>query len=128
MNTFFTGQPANQSTQTQSAVLRVNDPLTGWQTRPIHDLTMIRGDNGYSWLYWKDGSRHITAYPVKHYESKLPLSQYIRVHQNSIVNRDFIQKVQLTHKGPQLYLSTGEKLSVSRRRWLFVKQTLWHLF
>jgi DNA-binding LytR/AlgR family response regulator len=89
---------------------------------------MIRGDNGYSWLYWRDGSRHITAYPVKHYESKLPLDEYIRVHQNSIVNREFIKKVHLTHKGPQLCLSTGERLTVSRRRWLFVKRTLWHLF
>lgn len=112
----------------QPVLIRVNNPLIGWQSRPIHDLIMIRGDNGYSWLYWKDGSRHIAAYPVKHYESKLPESQYIRVHQNSIVNRDFIQKVHLTHKGPQISLSTGDKLPVSRRRWGFVKENLGHLF
>ncbi|TAE24974.1 MAG: LytTR family transcriptional regulator [Cytophagales bacterium] len=111
----------------QPVFIRVNDPLIGWQSRPIRDLIMVRGDNGYSWLYWKDGSRHIAAYPVKHYESKLPESQYIRVHQNSIVNLDFIQKLHLTHKGPQISLTTGDKLPVSRRRWGFVKENLRHL-
>lgn len=120
----YNGPYANEITHAQELYLRINDPLTGWQTRPIQDLIMIRGAKGYSWLYWRDGSRHITAYTLKHYELKLPLSQYIRVHQNSMVNREFIQKVQLTHKGPQLSLSTGEKLSISRRRWIAVRRML----
>lgn len=64
------------------------------------------------------------AYTLKHYELKLPTTQYIRVHQNCMVNRDFIQKIQLTHKGPHLNLSTGEKIVISRRRWVGVKRTL----
>lgn len=107
--------------------IRINDPLAGWQTRPIKDLIMIRGAKGYSWLYWRDGSRHIMAYTLKHYESKLPSNQYIRIHQNSMVNREFIQKLHLTHKGPQLSLSTGEKLSISRRRWVAVRRALTNL-
>jgi hypothetical protein len=110
------------------SALRVNDPTTGWQLRPVQDLIMIQGDKGYCWLYWRDGSRHITAYPLKHYEDKLPVSQYVRIHQTNLVNIDFIRKVQLTHKGPQLILSNGAKLTISRRRWIAVKRQLTHLF
>lgn len=116
----------SQSTK-DNVFLRVNDQTVGWHSRPIRDLVMIRGAKGYCWLFWRDGSQYIMAYPLKHYESMLPLSQYIRIHQNSMVNMDFVEKVQLTHKGPQLSLDTGQKLSISRRRWTSVKQTLLHL-
>lgn len=122
MNTLFTGSPIGGAIQTPVSVIRVNDPAVGWRTRPIHDLVMIRGAKGYSWLYWRDGSRQIMAYTIKHYESRLPVNQYVRVHQNCMVNRDFVQKAQLTHKGPQLNLLSGEKVIVSRRRWVAVKQ------
>ena len=102
----------------------MNTIVNTLRTLPMHDLIMIRGVKGYSWLYWRDGSRQIMAYTLKYYELRLPMSQFIRVHQNSMVNRDFVQKAQLTHKGPQLNLSTGEKISVSRRRWVSVKRTL----
>jgi DNA-binding LytR/AlgR family response regulator len=105
-------------------VLRVNDPLIGWRTRPIHELVMIRGAKGYSWLHWRDGHAQIMAYTLKRYERRLPAGQYIRVHQNCLVNRDFVQKVQLSHKGPQIHLSTGERIVVSRRRWMVVKRAL----
>lgn len=124
MNTLFTGPLTSVSHHNQVVVLRYKDPMTGWRTRPIHELIMIRGAKGYSWLYWHDGSRQIAAYTLKHYELRLPMSQYIRVHQNCMVNREFIQKVQLTHKGPQLNLSTGDKVSISRRRWLSVKRLM----
>ena len=96
----------------------------GWRVRPICDLIMIRGAKGYSWLYWRDGSQQVMAYTLKHYEFMLPLNRYIRVHQNCVVNREFIQKVHRTRNGPQLNLFTGEKISISRRRWLFVKQAM----
>ncbi|KAB7731724.1 LytTR family transcriptional regulator [Rudanella paleaurantiibacter] len=108
----------------QVATIRVNDPLYGWRTRSIHELVMIRGAKGYSWLHWRDGSRHIMAYTLKHYELQLPNAAYIRIHQNCLVNRAFVQKVQLTHKGPMLHLSSGEKVAVSRRRWVSVKRAL----
>lgn len=122
MSTQLTGTNAPNPTQPRTAVLRVNDPLKGWSTRPINDLIMIRGAKGYSWLCWQDGTRQVTAYTLKHYELKLPTDQYIRVHQNCMVNREYVRKIQLTHKGPQINLSTGEKVSISRRRWLSVKR------
>jgi hypothetical protein len=124
LNLLSLKHPASVQTLPSTAVLRVNDPLIGWRTRPIHDLVMIRGAKGYSWLHWGDGSCQIMAYTLKRYEQRLPASQYVRVHQNCLINRDFVQKIQLTHKGPQLYLSTGERIMVSRRRWMTVKRAL----
>ena len=104
--------------------IRVNDFRAGWQSRSITDLIMIKGVRGYSWLYWNDGTKQMMAYTLKHYVSKLPMSVFIRVHQNCIINRDFVQKTQLTHRGPILRLSTGVDIAISRRRWSIVKKEL----
>ncbi|TAE31475.1 MAG: LytTR family transcriptional regulator [Cytophagales bacterium] len=121
MNSLLNGSLAAVQVPKQVAVLRVHDPLTRWRTRPIHELVMIRGARGYSWLYWRDGSKQLMAYTLKHYESILPANQYVRVHQNCVVNQAFVQKIQLTHRGPQLSLSSGETIAISRRRWMTVK-------
>lgn len=107
--------------------VRVNDLKTGWQTKPIHELIMIKGVRGYSWLYWSDGSKQMMAYTIKHYADQLPVNDFIRVHQNCVINRRFVQKTQLTHKGPLLRLATGTEIIVSRRRWAMVKKELQHL-
>ena len=88
---------------------------------------MIKGVRGYSWLYWSDGSKQMMAYTIKHYADQLPVNDFIRVHQNCVINRRFVQKAQLTHKGPLLRLATGAEISISRRRWAMVKKELQHL-
>ena len=85
---------------------------------------MVRGVKGYSWLYWRDGSRQLMAYTLKHYADRVSPTQYIRVHQNCLINRSFVVRLQLTHEGPQIELLNGERISVSRRRWVLVKQLL----
>lgn len=107
-----------------SRSIRVHDFRAGWQNRPIANLIMIKGVRGYSWLYWNDGTKQMMAYTLKHYVSQLPMSAFIRVHQNCVINRDFVQKILLTHRGPLLRLSTGVEIAVSRRRWSIVKKEL----
>lgn len=104
--------------------IRVNDLRIGWQTRPIAKLVMIKGVRGYSWLYWSDGTKQMMAYTMKHYVSQLPMDDFIRVHQNCLINRAFVQKTQLTHRGPIVRLSTGIEIAISRRRWSLVKKEL----
>ena len=108
--------------------VRINDLKIGWQSRPISDLIMIKGVRGYSWLYWSDGSKQMMAYTIKHYASQLPMNDFIRVHQNCVINRNFVQKTQLTHRGPMLRLATGTEIVISRRRWSMVKKELYHLY
>ncbi len=88
---------------------------------------MIKGVRGYSWLYWSDGTKQMMAYTIKHYADQLPDNDFIRVHQNCVINRCFVQKAQLTHKGPLLRLATGAEISISRRRWALVKKEFQHL-
>lgn len=117
----------NFSVSDSSFTVRVKDIKMGWHSRPAHDLVMIRGVRGYSWLLWKDGSKQIMAYTIKHYIDLLPEYDFIRVHQNCVINRHFVQKVQLTHRGPLLRLITGDEIAISRRRWAMVKRELQHL-
>ncbi|GAB4049524.1 LytR/AlgR family response regulator transcription factor [Spirosoma foliorum] len=107
--------------------VRVNDLKIGWQSKPIDDLIMIKGVRGYSWLYWSDGTKQMMAYTIKHYASQLPIENFIRVHQNCVINRNYVQKTQLTHRGPLLRLATGAEIVISRRRWSMVKKELQHL-
>lgn len=107
--------------------VRVNDLKIGWQSKPISDLIMIKGVRGYSWLYWSDGSKQMMAYTIKHYADQLPMDNFIRVHQNCVINRNYVQKTQLTHRGPLLRLATGAEIVISRRRWSMVKKELQHL-
>ncbi|WP_461148964.1 LytTR family transcriptional regulator DNA-binding domain-containing protein [Spirosoma pulveris] len=104
--------------------LRVNDTKLGWQTRPIKDLVLIKGVRGYSWLQWADGSRQMMAYTIKYYVNKLPDSDFIRVHQNCIINRNLIQKILITHRGPFVRLTNGDEIVISRRRWMVIKRDL----
>ncbi|SOD90003.1 LytTR family DNA-binding domain-containing protein [Spirosoma fluviale] len=104
--------------------LRVNDTKLGWQTRSIKDLVLIKGVRGYSWLQWADGSRQMMAYTIKYYVNKLPDSDFIRVHQNCIVNRNLIQKILITHRGPFVRLTNGDEIVISRRRWMVIKRDL----
>lgn len=100
----------------------VNDLRVGWQSRSSTELVMIKGVRGYSWLYWSDGTKQMMAYTMKHYVSQLPIHNFIRVHQNCLINRAFVQKAQLTHRGPIVRLSTGIEMAISRRRWSSVKK------
>lgn len=88
---------------------------------------MIKGVRGYSWLYWSNGTKQMMAYTIKHYADLLPTNDFIRVHQNCVINRNFVQKTQLTHRGPLLRLASGAEIMISRRRWTMVKKQLQHL-
>ena len=100
----------------------------GGQNRPLQDLMMIKGTRGYSWLYWRDGGKELMAYTIKHYAAQLPVVDFIRVHQNCVINRHFVQTLRLTHRGPLLRLATGTEISISRRRWSMVKRVLQPLY
>ncbi len=108
--------------------LRVNDARAGWQNKPVSELIMIKGVRGYSWLYWSDGSKQIMAYTIKHYADQLSEDEFVRVHQNYVINQKFVRKTQLTHRGPMLRLACGTEIIVSRRRWTMVKKKFLHLF
>jgi len=118
--------PTGQRNAPQAEVpsYRTSALKVGWQFRSANDLIMIKGARGYSWLHWNDTSKQMMSYTIKHYASQLPGNNFIRVHQNCLVNRQFIQKIQLTHRGPLLRLTTGEEIIVARRRWTAVKKEL----
>lgn len=88
------------------------------------DLIMIKGARGYSWLHWANGSKQMMAYTIKYYADKLPEDDFIRVHQNCIVNRSLIHKTLNTHRGPFIRLVSGDEIIISRRRWMTLKHEL----
>ncbi|QJD80304.1 LytR/AlgR family response regulator transcription factor [Spirosoma rhododendri] len=127
MSILLNADPRRSTTPEYMPSLRVNDTKAGWHSKPVNELIMIKGERGYSWLYWSDGSKQIMAYTIKHYADRLPENDFLRVHQNHVVNQKFVRKTLLTHRGPVLRMACGAEIIVSRRRWTMVKKALQHL-
>ncbi|MVM35966.1 response regulator receiver protein [Spirosoma sp. HMF4905] len=104
--------------------LRVYNNATGAQWLSIADLIYLEGVANYTWLHWADGRRVLIPYTLKRLESQLPDAWFLRLHRQYLVNRQFIERVELTIDKPQIQLITGLYLPISRRRWVLLRQHL----
>ncbi len=104
--------------------LRVYLTGTGAQWIPIADLMYLEGEASYTWLQWENGHRLLVPYTLKSFEAKLPSTWFIRLHRRHLVNRRFINRVDNDLNGPCVYLTTGMRYPVSRRRWPLVYQQM----
>ncbi|QJW90218.1 LytTR family transcriptional regulator [Spirosoma taeanense] len=90
---------------------------TGRQSFQVMDLLYAQAEANYSWLNWADGQRMLLPRPLNYYVAKLPPECFIRLHRNCLVNRYYVHHLERTDQGGLVYLTTGEALPVSRRRW-----------
>ena len=104
--------------------LRVYDYDTGVQWMNVADLVYLEGEANYTWLHWADGRRLLVPYTLKRVEAQLPPSCFLRLHRHLVVNQVFIHRVEFRDNKPQITLFTGACLSVSRRRWVVLRQSL----
>ncbi|GAB2555911.1 hypothetical protein GCM10027190_02500 [Spirosoma areae] len=96
--------------------LRIYDRSEGAQWLPVSDLMYLESELNYTWLHWADGRRVFIPRTLKWFEDKLPPAWFLRLHRHCLVNRRYIERVEMTLTG-RLYLHTGVVLPVSRRRW-----------
>lgn len=64
------------------------------------------------------------AHPLKYHHHKLPAHWFLRLHQNYVVNRRFIEQLYSSRTGFWAHLSTGLSLPIARRRWREVGQIM----
>lgn len=104
--------------------LRLYIRESGKQHFPVSSLVSLQSEGNYSWLCWADGQRMLMPRTLKWYMDQLPPAHFIRFHRNCIINRHYIQRLENSKTGPIAYLSTGETVSISRRRWRSVCREL----
>ena len=96
----------------------------GRQSYPVEQLVYLQAVANYSWLNWLDGQRMLMPRTLKYYTPKLPADNFIRLHRSCVVNCLFVARLERTEAGGLVYLTTGEVLPVSRRRWTSVRRSL----
>ncbi len=102
--------------------LRLYQREVGQQSFPVASLVFLQSETNYTWLYWQDGQRMLMPRTLKFYEPKLPKKHFFRLHRNCVVNARYIVAVEREQGGIFVLLTTGDRLSISRRRWTAVKQ------
>lgn len=61
---------------------------------PVKDLLMIKSMKDYSLLIFTDGKKYIIRKLMKYWEKNLPNNAFIRIHRQSIVNLNYIEKIE----------------------------------
>lgn len=83
----------------------------------ISSIKCISADGDYTQVFTDDGKKHLVTKPLKEWEERLPQKHFIRIHRSTIVNIEFIERVETWFsRSYQIYLrEMKEPLTVSRR-------------
>lgn len=83
----------------------------------ISSIKCISADGDYSQICTDDGKKHLVTKPLKEWEDRLPEKYFVRIHRSTIVNTEFIEKVETWFsRSHRIYLrEMKEPLTVSRR-------------
>ncbi|HMP91641.1 MAG TPA: LytTR family DNA-binding domain-containing protein [Phnomibacter sp.] len=80
----------------------------------LADILYIEGSSNYSRIYLTRGHPVVTARVLRWFQEVLPGHLFIRVHRSHIVNWQHVASTCL--QSASIYLTSGEKLIISRRR------------
>ncbi|RAJ98121.1 LytTr DNA-binding domain-containing protein [Larkinella arboricola] len=111
-----------------------NDPLLQLYSRgsrqhffQTSELMYLQGDGNYTWLHWVNRPSIIMPKTLKQLAGLLPAGKFIRVHRNSIVNCQYVERLERLKAGlGTIHLVNGSALPVSRRRWEAISELLDH--
>jgi two-component system LytT family response regulator len=87
----------------------------------IDDILYCHGDKGYTTFYIKDNKPMMVSKVLKHFETMLPESEFIRCHQSYLINANYIKKY---FKDGQIEMSDGKMIPVATRKKDVIQQFL----
>ncbi|WP_343565843.1 LytTR family DNA-binding domain-containing protein [Sphingobacterium sp.] len=87
----------------------------------IDDVLYCHGDKGYTTFYIKDNKPMMVSKVLKHFETMLPETEFIRCHQSYLINANYIKKY---FKDGQLEMSDGKMIPVATRKKDVIQQFL----
>lgn len=83
----------------------------------ISTIKCICADGDYTQVFTEDGKKHLVTKSLKEWEDRLPEKYFVRIHRSTIINLEFIEKVETWFsRSYQIHLrEMKEPLTVSRR-------------
>jgi DNA-binding response OmpR family regulator len=84
---------------------------------PIRNLMVIKSLKDYSQLLFTEGKKFILRKPMIFWEKKLPGEKFARIHRQTLINIDYIDKVEIisSNRYSLEIKELNEKLEVSQR-------------
>lgn len=85
--------------------------------QPVSSIVLIKSMKDYTQIILSDDKKFVMRKPMKYWENKLPQEKFLRVHRQTILNIDFIEKVEpISSKRYVLKLkSVRAQIEVSQR-------------
>jgi len=83
----------------------------------VNTMVIIQAEGDYTSVLTADGAKGLTLKSMKEWETRLPKQHFIRIHRSTIVNMDFIERVETWFNYSFKIYITGVKdpLVISRR-------------
>jgi len=113
-------QTPNENVQTKK--LKYSDRLFlefGSQIRflKISEIVCILAEGDYTTVWLTDGKKGLVSKPMKEWETRLPEDLFCRIHRSSIINTEYIEKIEKSFNDSFMIFLKGVKdpLMISRR-------------
>jgi two-component system LytT family response regulator len=92
----------------------------------IKRIRYVQAAGPYSEIFIDDGSKWMMLRSVKEWQARLPQTQFARIHRSTIVNLDFVDRIELlpNYSYRVLLRDSQGQLLMSRRRGLLLKERL----
>ncbi len=60
----------------------------------ISSIVLIKSMKDYSHVIFNDDKKYILRKPMKYWEKRLPVEKFLRIHKQTIINLDYIEKIE----------------------------------
>ncbi len=87
------------------------------------EIIWLKAEKDYTWLVTAS-KRHLSSYGLGQLENKLDKGQFLRVHRSSIINLNYIDRIEKHISGYDILLTNGDAVHVSRSYMDQVRQRL----
>ena len=96
----------------------------GLQFYNTSNIMRVQAISNYCKIYFVDSSKPLLISKCLIWvEAQLPLGKFWRIHRTHLVNSVHVNKMN-TYKKPYLLMSSGEKITVSRRKKLIINKAV----
>jgi two-component system LytT family response regulator len=117
----------NEKSIENTQKFRYDDRLMIEQKKNIHfikveNIICIKAEREYTSLFEKGGKDYLVLKSIGDWQKKLPDEHFARVHRNSIINFNFIERSERLGNTAKIFLvSIPEPISISRRYYKLIK-------
>jgi len=85
-----------------------------------NEILFLRGDINYTEFHLVDGKKMLSSFTLLRHQEKL--ENFIRVSKKHLINPKYIAEIESINGIKHIYMQTGEKITVARRRKNLINQ------